>query len=293
MNLVVGATGLLGGSIVNKLMARGKPVRAMVRQSSVSLGTESVVGDLKDPESLKRACRGVTTVVTTANSAQRGGADNIISVDLEGNRALIRAARNAGVRHFVFVSAAFVDPNSANPLFAAKARTEEYLRASDLTWTIIAPHAFLDVWFTLLVGSALAAGAPVSLVNGGHKRHSLIAVDDVAAFTAAVVDAPEASGRRLLLGGPEALSFSDVVAIAARILGASLPVKNIEPGRPIPNLPPPLDQIVGSLAAGLEQQDVVIDATEVANVFGIALTPAEAVLRKALASRLPKPEGTR
>src|SRR5262245_6999379 len=271
MTLVVGATGLLGGLIVNKLMARGRPVRAMVRQPSITLGTESVVGDLKDPESLDGACRGVTTVITTANSAQRGGADNITSVDLEGNRALIRAARNAGVRHFVFVSAAFVDPNSPNPLFAAKARTEAYLRESGLAWTIIAPHAFLDVWFTLLIGSALAASAPVSLVSGGHKRHSFIAVDDVAACTAAVVDAPEASGRRLLLVGPEALSFSDVVAMTARILDAPLQVKTIEPGEPIATLPPPLDHVVGGLAAGLEQQDVVIDATEVASLFGVAL----------------------
>jgi NADH dehydrogenase len=286
MKLVVGATGLLGGLIVKQLLARGKPVRAMIRQPSVSLGSESVIGDLKDPESLDRACRGVTTVITTANSAQRGGADNVTSVDLEGNRALIRAAANAGVRHFVFVSAAFVDPKSPNPLFAAKARTEEFLRESALAWTIVAPHAFLDVWFSLLVGSALRAGVPVSLVNGGQKRHSFVAVDDVAAFTTGVVDAPAAIGRRLLLGGPDALSFSDIVAKASEILNAPVPVKNIQPGEPISSLLPPLDHMVGGLAAGLELQDVVIDATEVSSLFGITLTPAEAVLRRALASRM-------
>lgn len=285
MNLVVGATGLLGGLVVNKLLARGKPVRAMVRQPSVNLGTETVVGDLKDPESLDRACQGVTTVITTANSAQRGGADNITSVDLEGNRALIKAAKHAGVRQFVFVSAAFVDPKSPNPLLAAKARTEEYLHESGLAWTIIAPHVFLDVWFRLLIGSALGAGLPVSLVNGGQKRHSFIAVDDVAAFAVGAVDLPEAIGRRVVLGGPDALSFRDVVAMTARIVDAAVPVRNISPGEPIASLPSPLDQMIGALAASLEEQDVVIDTTEVASLFGITLTPPEAVLRRALAAK--------
>jgi NADH dehydrogenase len=284
MNLVVGSTGLLGGLIVNRLLARGKPVRVMVRQPSVIVGAESVSGDLKDPASLDRACQGVTTVITTANSAQRGGPDNVASVDLEGNRALIRAAKNAGVRHFVFVSAAFVDSNDPNPFFAAKARTEEYLRESGLAWTIVAPHAFLDVWFKLLVGSALAAGVPVSLVRGGQKRHSFIAVEDVAAFTAGAVDVPAAIGRRLMLGGPDALSLSDLVAKTAKILDAPVPVSNIQPGEPIASLPPPLDQVVGVMAASLELMDVVIEATEAARLFGVTLTPAEAVLRRMVTS---------
>ena len=170
MNLVVGSSGMLGGMIARKLLARGEPVRVLVRQPSTLDGVESATGDLKDPASLAAACRGATTVITTANSAQRGGADNVGAVDLDGNRALIDAASRAGVRQFVFVSVAFVDVGSPVPLFAAKARTEQHLRDSGLTWTIVAPHIFLDVWFGLLVGSALAAGMPVSLVRGPCRR---------------------------------------------------------------------------------------------------------------------------
>ncbi len=282
MNLLVGSTGLLGGLIVSKLVGRGKPVRVMVRRPCNIAGVESVLGDLKDPVSLDRACQGITTVITTANSAQRGGADTIESVDVDGNRALIRAATNAGVRHFVFVSAAFVHINHPNPFLAAKARTEESLRASGLPWTIIAPHVFLDVWFSLLVGSALAARVPVSLVNGGQKRHSLIAVDDVAEFTTRVVDAPAAIGKDLVLGGPDALSWSDIVAKTSDIIGAPVPVKSIQPGEPIASLAPPLDRMAGGLAASLEQQDVVIDTTEAAQMFGVTLTPADVVIRRAL-----------
>ena len=284
MNLVVGSSGMLGGMIARKLLARGEPVRVLVRQPSTLDGAESVVGDLKDPASLAAACRGATTVITTANSAQRGGADNVESVDLDGNRALIDAASRAGVRQFVFVSVAFVDVGSPVPLFAAKARTEHHLRESGLAWTIVAPHIFLDVWFGLLVGSALAAGMPVSLVRGGRARHSFIAVDDVAEFAVRAVDHGAAMNRRLVLGGPEALSWSDIVEKTAAILGRPVPVRSIEPGQPIPSLPPPHDAAIGGLAAGLEQQDVIIDASEEARAFGVTLTSADTVLRRLLAT---------
>ena len=284
MNLVVGSSGMLGGMIARKLLARGEPVRVLVRQPSSLDGVESVTGDLKDPASLAAACRGTTTVITTANSAQRGGADNVGAVDLDGNRALIDAASRAGVRQFVFVSVAFVDVGSPVPLFAAKARTEQHLRDSGLTWTIVAPHIFLDVWFGLLVGSALAAGMPVSLVRGGRARHSFIAADDVAEFAARAVDHDAATNRRLVLGGPEALSWTDIVEKTAAILGRAVPVQSIEPGQPIPSLPPPHDAAIGRMAAGLEQQDVIIDASADARVFGVTLTSADTVLRRLLAT---------
>lgn len=281
MNLVVGSTGLLGSAITKLFLEQGAPVRVLVRRGSTELaGAETVRGDLKDPSSLAVACAGVTTVITTANSAQRGGEDTVSTVDLEGNAALIDAATKAGVRHFIFVSAAAVDEASPIALFAAKARTERHLRESGMKWTIIAPHVFMDVWFPMIIGSALAAGRPVPLVAGGMRRHSFIAVQDVAAFTVAAAGNPAAINRRLLLGGPEAISWTEIIAKASAILGRPIETELVSPGSPIPTLPPPLDQIIGNLAAGLEQQDVVIDMTDLTREFGVTPTHAEQVLNR-------------
>ncbi len=88
MNLVVGATGRLGGEICRRLRERGQPVRGLVRpgsprESALSgMGAEVVHGDLKDPASLTAACRGATAVVFTATSAaSRRAGDGIESVD--------------------------------------------------------------------------------------------------------------------------------------------------------------------------------------------------------------------
>ena len=206
MNLVVGSSGLLGGLIARKLVATGAPVRVMVRQPSSIAGAQAVTGDLKDRASLDASCHGVTTVITTANSTRRGGADNVESVDLLGNRALIDAAKDAGVRQFVFVSVAPADPSSPVPLFAAKGKTEAHLRHSGMAWTIVAPHIFMEVWFPMLIGSAIAAGKPVSLVDGGRRRHSFISAEDVAEFATRAVDHPAAHAAT-----PRARRTCDVV----------------------------------------------------------------------------------
>jgi len=285
MNLVVGSTGLLGGMIARKLLRTSAPVRVLVRSGTTEIaGAEAVRGDLKERASLDAACAGVATVITTANSAQRGGEDSVESVDLAGNLSLIDAAKSAGVRQFIFVSAAAADEASAVPLFAAKAQVEKYLRESGMNFTIIAPHIFMDVWFPMIIGSALGAGRAVPLVAGGKRRHSFIAVDDVAAFTVASIGKSNAEKRRLLLGGPEAISWSDIVTKASAIVGHELAVEIVAPGSPIPSLPPPVDQMIGNLAAGLEQQDVILDTAALAKEFGVTQTPAETILKRMLAA---------
>lgn len=80
MSLVVGATGHVDGMITRQLLEQERPVRILTRpnpsyRALVEAGAEPTPGDLKDRASLDAACAGVDTVITTANSAQRGGAD--------------------------------------------------------------------------------------------------------------------------------------------------------------------------------------------------------------------------
>src|SRR5262247_2334273 len=100
MHLVVGATGPvgLGGEICRQLRAAGQPTRALSRSTAnpdrtahlTSLGVELIEGDLKDPRSLRNACRGIQTVISTASmmvSRQQG--DTVESVDASGQFDLV------------------------------------------------------------------------------------------------------------------------------------------------------------------------------------------------------------
>src|SRR2546430_2638887 len=107
MILVVGATGNVGSAITSQLLQQGRSVRILVRPKSryqplVEAGAQAVFGDLKDRASLDVACQGIDTIITSATSLERGGEDNPQTVELEGNRNLIDAAKAAGVNHFIF-----------------------------------------------------------------------------------------------------------------------------------------------------------------------------------------------
>jgi uncharacterized protein YbjT (DUF2867 family) len=237
-----------------------------------------VLGDLKERASLDPACQGADVVITTANSAQRGGADNPQTVDLEGNRNLIDAAKAAGVKQFIFTSAGVADPNSPVPFVAAKGKTEAYLQASGVPYTILSPNAFMEFWIGVYIGVPAMQGRPVTLVGEGRRRHSFISAADVAAFALAAIGHPQAINQRLILGGPEPLSFRDAVAVYERVLGKSIPVRSVNPGEPVPGLP----EAVWGLAASFDMFDSPMDMTDTTRAFGVKLTPLEEFVHRSV-----------
>jgi uncharacterized protein YbjT (DUF2867 family) len=269
MHLVVGASGMLGGKIAQRLLERGE-VRALVRDhasvaSLTAAGVEAVDGDLKDPASVRAACEGVSTVVTTANAAQRGGEDTFETVDLLGNAALIDAAVDAGVERFVFVSVLSADKTSPVPLLAAKGVTEERLQATSMTWTVLRPDTFMDVWIPMVVGGPALDGRPVTLVRDGSRVHSLVAVDDVAAYAVAATTHPVAEDAVLTIGGPEPISWRDIVARFEAELDREVPIHWIDAGEPIPGLPPAVHPLMWSF----EAYESPLDTRELAATFGV------------------------
>jgi len=153
--LVAGATGYLGGEICRQLIAKKKKVTGLQRATSdpnrvkelVEAGVEMVEGDLKDKSSLKKTLSGVSAVISTVSSTlSRQQGDSIQTVDDEGQINLIDAAVNAGVGHFVYVS--FCSFPDQFPLQTAKRKVEKYLIESGLSYTILQPTYFMEVWLS-------------------------------------------------------------------------------------------------------------------------------------------------
>jgi uncharacterized protein YbjT (DUF2867 family) len=283
MILVVGATGELGGMITHELLTQGKSVRALVRPGSESqsltiAGAQTVTGDLKDRSSLDSACQGISTVISTANSARRGGDDNPETVEKLGNINLIEAAKSAGVNQFIFVSALVADANSPVPFIAGKAQAEQYLMASGMRYTIIAPTAFMEIWVGMLIASPIMASQTVTLAGSGERKHSFISVNDVAKFTIAAVDNPAAYNRRLVIGGPQPLSFRDTVSEFERLLGKKIKIQTVAPGDPIPGLP----EAVWGIAASFDFYDSPVEMTKLTQEFDITPTSLEQVIHNML-----------
>jgi uncharacterized protein YbjT (DUF2867 family) len=248
MILVVGATGLLGSRICERLRAEGKPVRALVRRTSNpdkvnalrSLGCELTTGDLKDPPQIQAACQGISALISTASSTlSRQPGDSIESVDLQGQLALANAARRAGVRRLVYVSFRD-DPTVQYPLTQAKRSVERAIE--DLDFTSIQASWFMEVWLSPALGFDYVHGK-ARIYGDGSKPISWISYRDVAEFCVAPVLRPVASRSVLAVGGPEALSPREVVSIFEQESGRRFEVETI----PEPKLREQLDSAKNSL----------------------------------------------
>ena len=285
MILVVGATGQLGSLITRRLLEEGREVRILVREGSEyraleAAGAAAVVGDLKDRASLDAATHGVNTVSTTANSAVRSGADNVQSVEIEGNRNLINASAASGVKHFIFTSAMGAAPDSPIPLMRGKGVAEQHLKTSGVPYTILSPNGFMEVWLPMVIGIPLQNGQPVTLVGEGNRKHTFVSSADVAAFATAAIDIPASRNQQIFIGGPEALSWKDLVRITSRVVGRELAIRNVTPAEGLPGIP----AVVSGLMAGMDTYDTPLDMTATAQTYGVELTPAEAVIRRLFAA---------
>jgi len=201
-------------------------------------------------------------------------------VDLEGNRNLIEAARDAGVEHFIFVSALGADPDHPVPFMQAKGQSEASLRESGMEYTILAPTPFMEVWAAVVVGMPALQDQPVTLVGEGRRRHSFISNRDVAAFAVAAVDDSAARNQYLAIGGPEPLTWRDVVATYERVLGRPISVQFLAMREPVP-LPDPMPGIL----AGMETYDSAIEMDEISRTFDVPLTRLETFAREQVASQ--------
>lgn len=289
MVLVVGATGLVGSEICQRLIRRGERVRALVRETSSKekiealrlAGVELCVGDLKDPGSIAAACRGVDAVISTASSTlSRQAGDSIEAVDAGGQLSLVNAAKDANVGRFLFVSFRR-PPGISFPLGDAKEQVEMAVRS--LNFTVIQASWFMEVW----LGPALGfdyANAAARIYGPGTSPISWVSFRDVAEICAVALRHPSAERRTIEFGGPEALSPLEVVARFEKTGGRPFRVEHVPEAALRAQFEGATDSMQKSFAAlmlGYLHGDA-IDTAPVVDTFGIKLTSIDEYTRSVL-----------
>jgi uncharacterized protein YbjT (DUF2867 family) len=299
MILIAGGTGFVGGGIVRELARRGKPVAVLTRNASRAkrspgLDVEYREGDVTRAESLASAMQGVEAVVgcqqfPNSPIENAGKGHTFEKVDAEGTENLVRAAKAAGVKRYVYLSGAGAAPDGPH-WFRAKWRAETAVRESGLTYTILRPswvygpedrslNRFLSMSrflpFVPLIG------------NAGKQRMQPVFIDDVGRAVAGSLDNPAAANQVFKLGGPEVMSMTEVVRTALQVAGrkrlllsSPKPVMKLvasvlqfAPGRPL--TPDAVDFITG---------DALGDPAAIQRALGLRMTP----LREGLATYLGK-----
>lgn len=222
MILLVGGNGTVGRHVVAELVERGAPARALVRSRARATAVEGTglpmaVGDLADPASLDAALDGVDRVFLSSSPSRR-------VAELHGN--LVDAARRAGVRHVVRVSALGASPRSPNELLRGHADAEAHLEASGVGFTHLRPAWFMQ---NLLGYAPWIAAHGELAVPIGRGTLAMIDTRDVARVAAAALTANGHEGRTYRLTGPEALSFERVAAVLSEVLGRPIRHRDLPP----------------------------------------------------------------
>jgi NADH dehydrogenase len=237
MILLTGATGLVGGAVLPRLLARGETVRCLVRDPR-RLGAQRVrvqiaLGDLADPPSFRNAMRGVHTVVHLAASTRDQPRGSIEELGGIASWRMVDAAERAGAERFLFISVLGASTHHRARLFRAKALAEQAVGEADLYTTIVAPslvYAPGDRRMQLLARLSLLPVVPVP--GSGRAEVQPIWVDDLAdCVLAAIEQAPDERHTRYELTGPQTLTHAEV---------QRLMLKALERPRPLVHVPAPL-----------------------------------------------------
>jgi len=221
--LVAGANGQLGGAIVRKLVAAGIPVRAVGRNQQKldalrAPSVEPVAVDLMNLAALTEACRGVGQIVSTANNNMGTGATSPTKIDLTAHQNLCAAARNAGVRRVLYVSARGIDQDSPVDIFRIKWYIEDAIRRSGVPYVILRPTAFMDVWVDHIVANPIRTKGRATIFGPGTAPTNYIAVDDVAEFAIKILAREEVVNEVVEIGGPSTMSMNDVTTMVEKQL---------------------------------------------------------------------------
>ncbi|MGW4913770.1 SDR family oxidoreductase [Streptomyces sp. NPDC004270] len=205
--LVTGGTGTLGGPLTERLRADGHDVRVLSRHS------QPYAVDLREGTGLDAAVAGVDTIVHCATSP-RGG-------DMQAARNLIEAARQAEVRHLVYISIVGVD---RVPLgyYRTKLAVERLIEESEIGWTVLRTTQFHDLVLQLLQGSAKL---PVMLLPAGVADQPIEAAEVAARLAELATGAP--AGRAPDMGGPQVRTFPELARAYLRASGRRRALLNV------------------------------------------------------------------
>lgn len=231
MILVTGGTGYVGSRLVQKLVEQGRDVRVLVRdvaaaQRRFPRGVTFAQGDVTEPATLPAALAGVETVIHLVAIIRERGETTFEKINYQGTIHIVDAEKEAGVRRHLQMSALGVLRNPDFPYHDTKYRAEQYVKASGLDWTIFRPSIIFgpgDQFFSTLAGLAKLP-APFVLPDGGVAQFQPVWIGDVVDSYVIALDDPATINTTYELGGPEIMSYKEMVSVLMDVTGNHRPM---------------------------------------------------------------------
>ncbi len=222
--LVTGATGFVGARLVPALVAQGRPVRAMTRRPDGYTGPgQAVFGDVGDTASLGAALAGVDVAVYLVHSL---GDNDFERKDAEAARAFGRAARDAGVRQIVYLGGLGDETGTLSAHLRSRREVETLLGEAGVPVTVLRAAIVVGAGgISWEITRQLVKNLPAMVVPKWAKTKTQpISIEDVVRYLAGVVDCEAAFGRTFDIGGPQVLSYLQMLQEAAEVMNGRRPL---------------------------------------------------------------------
>ena len=295
--LVAGGTGFVGSAAVRELLRRGEHVAVLGRSASkvrdrLGADVDAREGDVREPQTLPPAMQGIDVVINAVqfpNSPieNRRKGWTFEEVDLKGTRRQVDAAKEAGVRRFVYVSGVGAARDGDRHWFRYKWEAERYLQHSGLEWVVVRPtwvYGPDDVSLNRFLGFAKTLPF-VPMFGDGKQPMQPVFIDDVGRVLADAAQRREAASNLFEIGGPEVMSMNDVVKTALEVQGKK---------RRLLHQPAAIGKLMGTIGSVLPSPPLTADAIDFITEPAVAdntrllevLRPQLTPLREGLATYL-------
>lgn len=270
MILVAGGTGRLGTLVVGRLLDQGLDVRVLTRTHDRAdhLGpkVDVMIGDVRDPDSVRRAVAACDVVVSAVHGFAGPRGISPSSIDRDANASLTDATKSAGAE-FVLMSGVGAASSSPIELFRMKWAAEQYAASSGVPTTIIRATAFMELWIDILRKTATRSGRPLVFGHGDNPIN-FVSVADVAALVERAVTDHATRGEILEIGGPDDLTFNQLANAVQTADQRDRPPRHVPPSMlrlmtaTVGRLKPELGR-QASAALVMDRDDFAFDSTAV------------------------------
>lgn len=288
--LITGATGFIGSRLARKLVKDGYSVRCMVRQtaSAVPDGAEIVRGDLLEPATIDKALAGIDIAYYLVHSMS-GGRAGFERRDREAARNFVAAANRAHVRRVIYLGGLGETGDDLSEHLKSRLEVADILKTGKFATTFLRAAVIIGAGgASFEMVRALVERLPIMITpRWVSTRCQPIAVDDVISYLAACPADERTSGRTFDIGGPEVLTYREMMERLARIEGRKLCII------PVPVLSPKLSSYwVGfitpvspsvsmPLIEGL-RNEVICRESAIRDLIPLRLTTYDEAVQKAL-----------
>jgi NADH dehydrogenase len=238
--LLLGSTGFFGRGVAHKLIDSGHQLRVLVRDPMKAAafkgrGAQVVVGDALNPSAVTQAAQGVEHIISLV-AVRRNHPQSFLEVNVDGPRIMAEAAKAAGVRSVVLVSAIGARLDANYKYLTSRWMGEQELAKTGVAGTILRFSFVLAEEGGVLHDFERAASfGPFLIIPGGGQNHlQPILREDAARCVVESIARPELLGKIIELGGPEVVTYETMFDWFIQARGIKKPKLKLPAGLLIP-----------------------------------------------------------